>query len=110
MKLNEKTVLVGKRVFLVPYLCALSSRCRRFQNRKLTGSRRASIALSTSRSDFFFLCRTMGFTPEAVREDQTYHEWMKSPDLLELTASEPLSLEEEHAMQSGLSPIPSVPL
>ncbi|MCJ1389751.1 hypothetical protein MMC18_002608 [Xylographa bjoerkii] len=29
----------------------------------------------------------------------TYHEWMKDADLQEATASEPLSLEEEHAMQ-----------
>ncbi|OBT88361.1 hypothetical protein VE02_02347 [Pseudogymnoascus sp. 03VT05] len=28
-----------------------------------------------------------------------YNEWMKSPDLQELTASEPLTLEEEYAMQ-----------
>ena len=30
-----------------------------------------------------------------------YHEWMKSPDLLEATASEPLSLDEEYAMQKS---------
>ncbi|RSH86167.1 uncharacterized protein EHS24_004398 [Apiotrichum porosum] len=30
---------------------------------------------------------------------KTYHEWMKSPELLELTASEPLSFEEELDMQ-----------
>ncbi|WOO82843.1 N-acetyltransferase 9 [Vanrija pseudolonga] len=29
----------------------------------------------------------------------TYHEWMKSPELLELTASEPLTFEEELDMQ-----------
>ncbi|XP_069373879.1 alpha/beta-tubulin-N-acetyltransferase 9 isoform X2 [Paralichthys olivaceus] len=28
-----------------------------------------------------------------------YHEWMKSPELQQLTASEPLTLEQEHAMQ-----------
>ena len=29
---------------------------------------------------------------------ETYHEWMSNPDLLELTASEPLSLDEEYEM------------
>jgi DNA-binding transcriptional MocR family regulator len=30
---------------------------------------------------------------------KTYHEWMKSPELLELTASEPLTFDEEMEMQ-----------
>lgn len=33
---------------------------------------------------------------------QTYHQWMQSPELLELTASEPLSYDEEIEMQSKL--------
>ena len=30
-----------------------------------------------------------------------YHEWMKSPFLLEMTASEPLTLDEEYEMQKS---------
>ena len=33
---------------------------------------------------------------------QRYHQWMLDADLRELTASEPLSLDEEYAMQSAL--------
>ncbi|KAI8980922.1 GNAT domain-containing protein [Pilobolus umbonatus] len=38
------------------------------------------------------------YKPEHV---PTYHEWMKSPFLQEMTASEPLSLDEEYAMQKS---------
>ncbi|KAJ6622894.1 GNAT domain-containing protein [Mycena sp. CBHHK59/15] len=54
MKVNAETVLVGKRVVLIPYL------------------------------------------PEHVPK---YHTWMQDVELRELTASEPLTLEEEFAMQ-----------
>ncbi|KAK6904969.1 hypothetical protein I203_105788 [Kwoniella mangroviensis CBS 8507] len=37
--------------------------------------------------------------PYRAEHVSTYHEWMKSPELLELTASEPLSYEEELEMQ-----------
>uniref|UniRef100_A0ACB8EL23 N-acetyltransferase 9 n=1 Tax=Sphaerodactylus townsendi TaxID=933632 RepID=A0ACB8EL23_9SAUR len=54
MRINQNTVLQGKRVTLVPYTSAHVLR---------------------------------------------YHEWMKSDELQRLTASEPLSLEEEYKMQ-----------
>uniref|UniRef100_A0A2K5CXH5 Alpha/beta-tubulin-N-acetyltransferase 9 n=1 Tax=Aotus nancymaae TaxID=37293 RepID=A0A2K5CXH5_AOTNA len=54
MRLNQNTLLLGKKVVLVPY------------------------------------------TSEHVPR---YHEWMKSEELQHLTASEPLSLEQEYAMQ-----------
>ncbi|XP_048674953.2 alpha/beta-tubulin-N-acetyltransferase 9 isoform X4 [Caretta caretta] len=54
MKINQNTVLQGKKVTLVPYTSA-------------------------------HVCR--------------YHEWMKSEELQRLTASEPLSLEQEYEMQ-----------
>uniref|UniRef100_H0XG99 Alpha/beta-tubulin-N-acetyltransferase 9 n=1 Tax=Otolemur garnettii TaxID=30611 RepID=H0XG99_OTOGA len=55
MRLNQNTVLLGKKVVLVPY------------------------------------------TAEHV--PSRYHEWMKSEELQRLTASEPLTLEQEYAMQ-----------
>ena len=54
MRLNYETVLVGRRVVLVPY------------------------------------------RPEHL---PTYHKWMQDPHLQEMTASEPLTMEEEVAMQ-----------
>lgn len=56
MLVNRDTVLVGKKVVLVPY-------------------RREHVP--------------------------RYHEWMKDPVIQEQTASEPLSLEEEYAMQQS---------
>ncbi|CAO2646021.1 Alpha/beta-tubulin-N-acetyltransferase 9 [Lemmus lemmus] len=57
MRLNQNTVLLGKKVVLVPY------------------------------------------TSEHV--PSRYHEWMKSEELRHLTASEPLTLEQEYIMQAS---------
>lgn len=37
---------------------------------------------------------------DSTADMKRYHEWMKSPELLESTASEPLTIEEERDMQS----------
>ncbi|CAO3566874.1 unnamed protein product [Mortierella alpina] len=56
MRTNERTVLVGDKCVLVPYL---------------------------------------------KRHVDHYNKWMQSPELLEMTASEPLTLEEEYEMQES---------
>ncbi|XP_023585022.1 alpha/beta-tubulin-N-acetyltransferase 9 isoform X2 [Trichechus manatus latirostris] len=63
MLLNQNTLLLGKKVVLVPY----------------TSEHVPSLGPS--------LCPCR------------YHEWMKSEELQQLTASEPLSLEQEYTMQ-----------
>lgn len=47
--------------------------------------------------------RLVQYLPEHVPK---YHSWMKQEDLLELTASEPLTLEEEYKMQESWSKDP----
>ncbi|CAL4094321.1 unnamed protein product [Meganyctiphanes norvegica] len=42
---------------------------------------------------------TVVLVPYRESHVEKYHQWMKSTELQELTASEPLSLEEEYAMQ-----------
>ncbi|MCJ1377394.1 hypothetical protein MMC17_000489 [Xylographa soralifera] len=43
--------------------------------------------------------RKILLVPYESHHVSTYHEWMKDAEIQEATASEPLSIEEEHAMQ-----------
>jgi len=45
------------------------------------------------------LGKNITLVPYRKHHVEKYHEWMCSPDLLEATASEPLSLQEEYEMQ-----------
>ncbi|KAG8717109.1 hypothetical protein FRC08_008187 [Ceratobasidium sp. 394] len=72
MRLNETTAIVGQKVVLVPY---------------------KYVDLSSIK---VILIQGSSRRAEHVAK---YHEWMTDPELLELTASEPLTLEEEMDMQ-----------
>ncbi|CAG0884622.1 unnamed protein product [Cyprideis torosa] len=45
------------------------------------------------------VCSKVVLVPYESRHVPKYHQWMKSPELQQLTASEPLTLEEEFEMQ-----------
>ncbi|ETV69734.1 hypothetical protein H257_14582 [Aphanomyces astaci] len=61
------------------------------------------IARAPSRSNMRLDMKIQGdlvrLVPYAAHHVLKYHDWMKDPFLLEMTASEPLSLEEEQQMQ-----------
>jgi hypothetical protein len=47
---------------------------------------------------------------KGIGDMKQYHKWMTDSELLELTASEPLTLEEEMEMQSmGVLLLPNLP-
>ncbi|CEP16363.1 hypothetical protein [Parasitella parasitica] len=47
------------------------------------------------------LAKKVALVPYKPEHVPRYHEWMKSPFLQEMTASEPLTLEEEYEMQKS---------
>ena len=71
MKVNIETAIVGHKAILVPY-------------------REEHVEVSFSHSH----------SPAYPSTLQRYNEWMQSEELRLLTASEPLSIEEEYEMQS----------
>ncbi|XP_007641322.1 N-acetyltransferase 9 isoform X1 [Cricetulus griseus] len=84
MRLNQNTVLLGKKVALVPYTSEHVPR----QNSSPHPLQRGS-PVTQAGLQFLILL------PPPPR----YHEWMKSEELRHLTASELLTLEQEYEMQ-----------
>ena len=77
---TEKTQVVGRH-----------ERTRRVRNRE---KMRANANLVIE-------CNKVILVPYLEAHVLKYHAWMQRPDLLELTASEPLTLKEEYAMQKS---------
>jgi hypothetical protein len=91
-------VICGDNVILVPYRSVQHSfptltvsHCQQ-EPVLILGRQRRACARETTR---------LGYTENVLTSTpfKKYHEWMKSPELLEATASEPLSLDEEYEMQ-----------
>ena len=47
------------------------------------------------------VCKTVTLVPYRHEHVERYHEWMCDPEVRELTASEPLSIKDEYAMQKS---------
>jgi hypothetical protein len=90
MRINEHTVIVGEKVILVRRICGAPALLTLLQQSANHHQLKIRLHVTVTKR---------GQVPYHADHVPLYNAWMQTPELLELTASEPLSLEEEYENQ-----------